>query len=197
MTLLKPFEALAKPWSSPRWILLILIGINRVILRYMSSASQGQTTLPHFFPRLAFEIITAFLLALFLAFCVAAALKIFNSGANEPSQTPAFRELLNMTITSQSPYLMAGPCVLAAALVYQFLGADAWRTAENFLHGFFPAAVMVALYVSLRRQFLKWGELAVIGLTLSPWLMLVGCVFAGLVSIFLLIAAVIVIALIT
>jgi len=140
------------------------------------------------------ELLTAFFLAGFFAICLAAMLKLLRKIPGSPSSVG---ELLRLALRAQSPYLLAGPAAIVIISLSQWVGAENVLRLGKLLASALPLAMLFILYALLKKRFSEFNELTIVALTLSPYLLLVGAVFAGLLSFFLLIAAILVIVLLT
>lgn len=191
--ILKPFESLSKPWQGPAWLLLVLIAINRLLLDNAFGLPGKKAWLRGAW-LFGSQVLTTFFLSLFLALCIFAMLKILRRKVRRP---PPIEELIQMGLAAQSPYLLAAPIMAIVMAAIGLLGLSNGTSVGLSLRVLFSFAVFPVLYVIVRRRFPGIGELSVLSLVLSPYLLLVGAVFAGLLAIFLFLAAAIVTALLT
>ncbi|MBI2070428.1 MAG: hypothetical protein HYT79_07460 [Elusimicrobia bacterium] len=185
---LKALGPLGRPWDGPAWLLLVLISINRLLMDNSWLHGKKLAVLK-IIPVFGSKLLSTFLLAFFLAASIMTMIKFLRT---KPEREPSWTELLNITLTAQSSYLLAAPILLLSMAVVQYFGLDYPRSLSQFLNGLFPFLMYVILYVKIRRRFADMGELSMIGLVLSPYLLLVGSVFAGLAAIFLLASAMVV-----
>ncbi len=170
--------------------MLVLLGLNRLVLAGAFS-NHGKTPV-HWsagLGRFGWETLNAFFLAGFLAFCVTAMLKILKIVPGEPG---AFGEMMRLGLRAQSPYFFAGPAAIAIIRASQWLGGDSLIRLSQLVSGALPIATFFTLYALLRKRYATLGELSILTLTLSPCLILIGAVFAGLAALFMMIAAIIV-----
>ncbi|MBI4063270.1 MAG: hypothetical protein HY401_03095 [Elusimicrobia bacterium] len=184
---------MSKPWQGPAWLLLVLIAINRLLLDNAFGLPGKKAWLRGAW-LFGSQVLTTFFLSLFLALCIFAMLKILRRKVRRP---PPIEELIQMGLAAQSPYLLAAPIMAIVMAAIGLLGLSNGTSVGLSLRVLFSFAVFPVLYVIVRRRFPGIGELSVLSLVLSPYLLLVGAVFAGLLAIFLFLAAAIVTALLT
>lgn len=190
--ILKPLTALVKPWQGPYWLLLVIIGLNRLIVNVTFNVkSETNFQWSQIVPRFGTEILTALFIAAFFAVCVLGMLKIFN----KPGAKAAFSELFKMCLKAQSAYMMAAPLALLALAFGPSLHYEWNKTLGQLVNGLLSLGTFAFLFVLLRRRFEnKMGELSIVGLLFSAHIFMVAFVFLALLAL-LICAAIAVVAL--
>ncbi|GEM_PF-4041058 len=178
----------AKPWQLPPFLFVLLLGLNRLIFKSAFKLEDKPVSLMNLVPGFTGECLFAFLIAAVLAISIVVMLKMFPgaTGARLP-----FADILLLGLKSQSFYLLAAPIALAVLSLNNYFNPSLVYDICKFLKGLFPLSIFIALFFLLKQEFKNLSEIRLLGLVLSPYLLFVGFLVAGLAAIVALIALVV------
>ena len=185
----KLLKNLAKPWELRPFLLLLLLGLNRIIFRSVFQMEDKPVALTNAIPSFTRECFYAVLIAAVLALSIAIMLKI---STNATTRHAPFSDLFFLGLKAQSFYLLAAPFALITLSLSNYFNPSLVYDISKFLKGLFPLSIFITLFFVLKQEFQNLSEIRLLGLVFSPYLLFVGFLVTSLIALAALVILIIV-----